>query len=34
MIKRAAPLPAPPPDVADADLTLVLPIHFAPGEKR
>ena len=34
MIKRAAPLPALPPEVADADLTLVLPIRFAPGEKR
>jgi TonB family protein len=34
MIKRAAPLPVPPPEVADADLTFVLPIRFAPGEKR
>ena len=34
MIKRAAPLPAPPPEVTDADLTFVLPIRFAAGEKR
>ena len=34
LIKRAAPLPAPPPEVSDADLTFVLPIRFAAGEKR
>jgi TonB family protein len=34
MIKRAAPLPAPPAEVAADDLTLVLPIRFAGGEKR
>jgi predicted ATPase len=31
---RAAPLPAPPPEVADADLTFVVPIRFAPAKSR
>ena len=34
LIKRAAPLPAPPPQVSDADLTFVLPVRFAADEKR
>jgi TonB family protein len=34
LLARAAPLPAPPPEVADADLTFVLPIRFAAGEKH
>jgi protein TonB len=34
LLARAAPLPAPPPDVADADLTFVLPIRFTAGEKH
>jgi periplasmic protein TonB len=31
MIKRAAPLPPPPAEVADADLSFVVPIRFAAG---
>jgi TonB family protein len=34
MIKRAAPFPAPPPQVADADLSFVLPIRFTASERR
>jgi periplasmic protein TonB len=34
MVMRAAPLPAPPPDVADADLTFVVPIRFTAGQQR
>jgi TonB family protein len=34
LLTRAAPLPAPPPEVADADLKFVLPIRFAAGEKH
>ena len=34
MVKRAAPLPAPPADVVDADLTFVVPIRFTGAEKR
>jgi TonB family protein len=34
LLTRAAPLPAPPPEVADADLTFVLPIRFGAGEKH
>jgi len=34
LLNRALPLPAPPPEVSDADLTFVLPIRFAAGEKR
>ena len=29
LIKRAAPLPPPPADIADSDLSLVVPIRFA-----
>jgi periplasmic protein TonB len=29
LIKRAAPLPPPPADVADSDLSFVVPIRFA-----
>jgi len=32
MVKRAAPFPAPPPEVSDADLALVVAIRFAVGE--
>jgi protein TonB len=34
MVKRAAPLPAPPAEVADADLTFVVPIRFTAGQQR
>ena len=34
MVKRAAPFPAPPAGVADADLTFVVPIRFTAGEKH
>ena len=34
LLARAAPLPAPPPEVADPDLTFVLPIRFAAGKKH
>ncbi len=34
MIKRAAPLPPPPAEIADADLSFVVPIRFAAGDKR
>jgi periplasmic protein TonB len=34
MVKRAAPFPAPPAGVADADLTFVVPIRFTADEKR
>jgi protein TonB len=34
LLNRAVPLPAPPPEVSDTDLTFVLPIRFAAGEKR
>jgi TonB family protein len=30
LIKRAAPLPAPPADIPDSDLSFVVPIRFAP----
>ena len=29
MIKRAAPLPPPPADIADSDLSFIVPIRFA-----
>ena len=29
LIKRAAPLPPPPADIADGDLSFVVPIRFA-----
>ena len=34
MVKRAAPFPAPPAGIADADLTFVVPIRFTAGEKH
>jgi outer membrane biosynthesis protein TonB len=34
MVKRAAPLPAPPAEIADADLTFVVPIRFTAGQQR
>ena len=34
LLARAAPFPAPPPEVADADLTFVLPVRFGAGEKH
>ena len=33
MIKRAAPFPPPPAGIADDDLSLVVPIRYAAGEK-
>jgi protein TonB len=29
LIKRAAPLPPPPADIADSDLSFIVPIRFA-----
>jgi TonB family protein len=34
LLARAAPLPAPPPEVADTDLTFLLPVRFGAGEKH
>jgi protein TonB len=34
MIKRAAPLPSPPPEAADTDLSFVVPIRFAVGNNQ
>jgi TonB family protein len=34
LLARAAPLPAPPPEVTDADLTFLLPVRFGAGEKH
>jgi protein TonB len=34
MLARAAPFPAPPPEVTDAELTFVVPVRFTAGEKR
>jgi len=34
MIKRAAPLPPPPAEVVDADLSFVIPLRFSAGESR
>ena len=34
LIKRAAALPPPPAEIADADLSFVIPIRFAASEKR
>jgi TonB family protein len=34
LLARAAPLPAPPPEVADADLKFLLPVRFGAGEKH
>ncbi len=33
-IKRAAPLPPPPAEIADSELSFVVPIRFAAGSKR
>ncbi|MGJ5176777.1 energy transducer TonB [Bradyrhizobium oligotrophicum] len=30
MVERAQPFPPPPPDLPDSDLTLLLPVVFAP----
>jgi TonB family protein len=34
LLARAAPLAAPPPEVADADLKFLLPVRFGAGEKH
>jgi protein TonB len=34
LIKRAAPFPAPPAEIADGDLSFVVPIRFASGYER
>ena len=34
LVKRAAPFPPPPAEVADADLSFVVPIRFTAGERR
>jgi TonB family protein len=34
LLARAAPFPAPPPEVTDAELTFVVPVHFTAGEKH
>lgn len=34
LVKRAAPLPLPPPEVAGEILTLTVPVEFALGRKR
>ncbi len=34
MIKRAAPLPPPPLEVAETDLSFVVPIRFAVGNNQ
>jgi TonB family protein len=31
LIKRAAPLPAPPAEIADSDLSVIVPIRFTEG---
>jgi periplasmic protein TonB len=31
LIKRAAPLPAPPAEIADSDLSVIVPIRFSAG---
>jgi protein TonB len=31
LIKRAAPLPAPPAEIADSDLLVIVPIRFSAG---
>jgi TonB family protein len=33
LIKRAAPLPAPPDEIADSDLSVIVPIRFAAGSR-
>jgi protein TonB len=34
LLARAAPFPAPPPEVTDAELTFVVPVRFTAGEKH
>ena len=34
LIKRAAPLPPPPAEIADSELSFVVPIRFAAGKER
>jgi protein TonB len=34
LLTRAAPFPAPPPEVTDAELTFVVPVRFTAGEKH
>jgi periplasmic protein TonB len=34
MIKRAAPLPAPPGDIAEAQLSFIVPIRYAASARR
>ena len=34
LVKRAAPFPPPPAEVADTDLSFVVPIRFSAGERR
>ena len=34
LVKRAAPFPPPPAEVADTDLSFVVPIRFTAGERR
>jgi TonB family protein len=31
LVKRAAPLPAPPSEISDSDLSVIVPIRFATG---
>jgi periplasmic protein TonB len=32
LIKRAAPFPPPPAEIADSELSFIVPIRFATGE--
>jgi len=34
LLKRAAPLPPPPAEIADSELSFVVPIRFVAGSKR
>ena len=34
LVKRAAPFPPPPAELADTDLSFVIPIRFTAGERR
>ena len=34
LVKRASPFPPPPAEVPDADLSFVVPIRYAAGDKR
>jgi periplasmic protein TonB len=33
LIKRAAPLPAPPTEITDSDLSVIVPIRFSAGAR-